>query len=238
MHKKRQIVMGFLAVMMCFSMSGCGSGIVLNQEENDLIAQYAANAILQNDKNYEDRFVVDSTTQEASTTQPEQQTTTTESATPSESDTKSQKEAEQTTQGELKPSLSKVSSFLNLSLQYKGCKVASHYEDGNQSSLPVEASSGNKLLILKFKIKNTSSTTNQVDMLSSKLSYDLQLGTEKLQPQLTVLEDDLTTYQGSLKKHASKNVVLIFEIPKKSANHPTGTLEISNGDEATTLEIQ
>ena len=185
MCKGRKVLAATLVMLMCFGISGCGSDISLNEEQNELVAEYAANAILQRNSEYKDRLdlqaEVISTTE--STTQAEKQ----ESVNSGEDS-----DAMETTEVTAKVAdISELFSKQKLTVLYKGYKVVSQYSDKNQASSSVEAQSGKKLLVVQFQVKNTSSKKNKVDLLDSNVSYKLHTDTGETEPMLTLLEDDL-----------------------------------------------
>ena len=99
--------------------AGCGKDS-LTEEQNDLIAQYAAHQVLQNNPNYDDRLVTtetpDASADAATTTQ--QSTTTQETSQETSADTA----AEATTQ-ETVVALSKVYKKEKIQVKYRGYKV-------------------------------------------------------------------------------------------------------------------
>ena len=77
MYTKYKVLTGSIVLLMCFGTVGCGKQYSLKEEHNDLLAEYAANVILQNNPGYEDKLV--ELTEEGVTTQ-EVETSTTEIA--------------------------------------------------------------------------------------------------------------------------------------------------------------
>ena len=238
MYTKYKILTGSLALLMCFGTTGCGKQYSLNEEHNELLAEYAANAILQSNPEYKDKLVA--LTTEEVTTQAVEITTEEPSVSDTQiSDTKLvTSEADATT--EEKNSVTDLSDLFSdqkLTVLYKGYKVVSQYSDNNQSSSSVEAQKGNKLLICRFKVKNNASAKNHVDLLDSSISYQLHIGDGSIDPMLTLLEDDLALYQGTFKKGESKELLLLFEVPNDTLDNIDYLLEVSNHSHTVTVTV-
>lgn len=238
MYTKYKVLTGSLALLICFGTTGCGKQYSLNEEHNELLAEYAANAILQSNPGYQDKLV-DITT-EAVTTQVAEVTT----EEPDISDTQVSdtelvtSETEATTEEtNIVTDLSDLFSAQKLTVLYKGYKVVSQYSDNNQSSSSVEAQKGNKLLICRFKVKNNASTKNPVDLLDSSISYQLHIGDGSIEPMLTLLEDDMALYQGTFKKGESKELLLLFEVPKDILDNIDYSLDVSNHSHTVTVAV-
>lgn len=229
-------MMVLLLVLLC----GCGDESSLTEEENDLIAHYAANQVLQHNPEYEERLA---TTEQASgddaaTTTQTPETATTQDVQTAETDTSAAVQTEATTENvSYVTDVSGLYENLNLNVIYAGYTIARQYTDKNTSSLAVEASDGKRLLIVKLDIKNTSRETLQVDMLNQNYQYSLHTDTDVVEPMLTMLDDDFTVYTGKLKAGASRKTVILFEIPKEAEKPLNYTLEVSNGTSSNMIAI-
>lgn len=239
MYTKYKMLTGSLILLMCFGTVGCGKKYSLNEEHNELLAEYAANAILQSNPGYEDKLV-DLTTEGVTTEFAEISTTeisTTESAQNSE-DAESVSENEASTeQTNFVTELSELFSNQKLNVLYKGYKVVSQYSDDNQASSSVEAQKGYQLLICRFKVTNTASTKNMVDLLDSSITYKLRIGDSNIDPMLTLLEDDITLYQGTFKKGESKELSLLFEVPNDTLEQVNYQLDVSGQNQTVTVAV-
>lgn len=214
--------------------AGCGKDS-LTEEQNDLIAQYAAHQVLQNNPNYDDRLVTtetpDASADAATTTQ--QSTTTQETSQGTSADTA----AEATTQ-ETVVDLSKVYKKEKIQVKYRGYKVVKRYQDSNQSSLDVEPEEGGSLLAVKFRVSNQTDKTVTTDLLDAGYQYTLHTDSKTVEPMLTILESDLSSLQVKLKPGQKKTAVLLFEIPKGAKKPLNYQLDITKGSDTTTIELQ
>ncbi len=81
------------------------------------------------------------------------------------------------------------------------------------SSIAVQAHKGKRLLVVKFRLKNTGSSQKKVNMQKSDMTYSLEIGENSLGgPLKTILENDLQYYHANLSAGKSSEAVLIFEI--------------------------
>lgn len=228
-------MMVLLLVLLC----GCGDESSLTEEENDLIAHYAANQVLQHNPEYEERLATtEQASGDAATTTQTPETATTQDVQTAETDTSAAVQTEATTENvSYVTDVSGLYENLNLNVIYAGYTIARQYTDKNTSSLAVEASDGKLLLIVKLDIKNTSRETLQVDMLNQNYQYSLHTDTDVVEPMLTMLDDDFTVYTGKLKAGASRKTVILFEIPKEAEKPLNYTLEVSNGTSSNMIAI-
>ena len=141
-----------------------------------------------------------------------------------------------------------LSEFLGLSgldLQYAGNTVTNSYPeagDADETSafFAMRATPGNKLLVLKFHMQNISGGDCAVDLLSKKVRFSVSSDViEKTNMQVTMLDNDLSTYQGTLAQGAGADVVLVAEIPEGQASD-VGALKlgVKCGGESASLKLQ
>lgn len=236
-----------LLVFMMVCLTGCEDTTSLTEEQNALIAEYAANEVLQNNPDYEERLDKpkdasadasgnpESTTQEQSTEE-----LTTEAPLDSTLPTPAEDTAiDDASQAEAAMNLSDLYSSYKLEVRYTGYKLTDSYEDSDDKSLAVEPTNGGKLLVVKLGIKNTADGKNDVDLLDAGYQYSLETPTGSYTSLLTLANSDFSVYQKSFKKNADKTAVLLFEVPKAAKKPLDGyTLHITNGTLAADVAIQ
>ena len=255
----------FLLVLAAFLCSGCAKVINLTEEENYLIAEYAAELLIKYSAELDLKYDPDESepeeedpgnteeTEEQSTemitetTKPkvttEEQTTeekrteekkTTESARSSDTDATEQKTTEE------KPGVNTVDavgseedaedvpasagSDYDLAqmlgtdkasvkyLYYSICETYPSYDrDGMQ--IEINATSGHKLLVLKFAIENKTNEDQRLDFYDSGVEYHIIINNSKsAKNMLTILIDDLFTYEATLGASDREEAVLLFSI--------------------------
>ncbi len=99
-----------------------------------------------------------------------------------------------------------------LFLTYSGYSVASSYADENDV-FSITAVEGSKLLVLNFKLVNTSGMDVTVDMEKANPYFQVILnGVNVGYTNVTMLDDDLSSFTGTIPAGAKQNMVLIKQM--------------------------
>ena len=97
-------------------------------------------------------------------------------------------------------------------LTYSGYSVAGSYPD-NDDVFVINATSGKKLLILNFRIANTSGMDVSVDMEKANPHFQVLLnGVNVGYTNVTMLENDLSSFKGTIPADAKLSMVLIKQM--------------------------
>lgn len=97
-------------------------------------------------------------------------------------------------------------------LTYSGYSVNSSYADESEV-FSITATSGNKLLILNFKLINTSGMDVAVDMVKANPHFQIILnGTNVGYTNVTMLQNDLSSFTGTIPAGAKVNMVLVKQM--------------------------
>ncbi len=97
-------------------------------------------------------------------------------------------------------------------LTYSGYSVASTYPD-NDDVFVINATSGKKLLILNFRLANTSGMDVSVDMEKANPHFQVILnGVNVGYTNVTMLDNDLSSYSGTITSGEKKSMVLIKQM--------------------------
>ena len=100
-----------------------------------------------------------------------------------------------------------------IDVQYTGAEFASVYQQ--DSSYIVEPTAGNKYLVLHFHLNNAGTEAVDCDMLSRKVSFRMTLNDSvEAVAQVSILLNDLGTYQGTIEAGSGTDTVLLFEVPE------------------------
>lgn len=205
--------------------NGCVEKITLSEEDRVLVVEGAVNAVLNHDKNYivkmKDRVVEKETTtwvsDDGEISAGESEKETTKSQKPGDS---SQNHADTETHAG-----SQTGSSVDDAFGVKGFKIkSSGYEvcdsyPGNVEGFSMVATKGNKLIVMKFKVKNISGKSSVLDMLGSENRYRCIInGSYAATAQVTALTDGLNTWSDSILAGKSKDMVLVFQTSEKIAS--------------------
>lgn len=259
---KKILLMSSVAVLALFS-TGCAKTIELTDRENYLIAEYAAELLLKYDRNMDSKYYDDSVSgmlpQPATPEEPdlteEPGDTESETGTPGEPDLTEELPdfGSEITPGELQEvsgveadagpdfDIAEYAGEQNVSIQYAYYMIVDRYpsygEDGVYIEL--EASEGYKLLVLKFDIENKTNDTQNIDMYSKGLEYSIVVNDKKSAKQmLTILIDDLYTYQTTLEGSMREEAVLLFQVSESVADEINNLkLKVDNQDDSRVIQL-
>ncbi len=228
---KKIIAIGCILLLM-LSSTGCTKTIELTDEERYLVAEYAAELLLKYDRNHkskyysEDRDVTteaviteEITTEEITT---EQVTETNTEASTEEVTTSTEPDNTESTDVDLSGKTADksfdIAAFAGVnevSVKYSYYMIAEEYPstDHDGVAITIEAPTGYKLLVLKFNMENKTGEDQYVDLYDKDLEYNIIINDSKSAKQmLTILIDDLYTYQGTVQGNMFEEVVLLFQV--------------------------
>ncbi|MBR1816556.1 MAG: hypothetical protein IJ763_07635 [Lachnospiraceae bacterium] len=233
-------------------LSGCGKVIELTEEENYMVAEYAAELLLKYDRNIDLKYYSDNITSTTTETYVTEELTseeltiqTTEDIVNTTEENSGEDEITQSTSSEVVTpeetpeediSGSDISSNVRdnsydiagfagvdtVSIKYAYYMLLDQYPslDHDGVAITIDAPSGYKLLVLKFNMENKTGEDQYVDMFSKELEYSIIVdGNKKAKQMLTILIDDLYTYQGTVDGNMFEEVVLLFQVSDSVAEN-------------------
>ncbi len=244
MAVKKYIYCIAIAILTTVLLTGCGSGIELSEEENAMVAEYMAMALLKYDAQYEDELIyaeaAETTGEEFvpvdSIDSKENTETSTADATVGKTQDVVQNESNI---GEL-PSvtLSDIYKSEQYDVSYLGVEEFETYKEENNDYFIVEAPSGCKLAVVKFTIKNISDKDITVSLAEKGITYELNLeGVSVQKPLLTALMGDVQYYNETIPTGESKVAVVVFAVDK-AADISKGTITITKEDSKAVVSLQ
>lgn len=232
MYRKASVLL--LTVLVISLLTGCTNVIELSDKDNRAIAEYAAELLLRYDSNYYSKYeakyndssedditsdseeVIDQVTDEA--TEENTENISTEDSTEIIPADNIEEGGEENLPPEVSGNdtdIAKIVGIENGSIVFDKYLIVSKYpaidEDG--TFIYLEAPEGKKLLVLKFDVINNLSEPLNVNLLELDIGYKLVLNdTKAAKPMLTILMNDLSTYEGTIAPHNKNDAVLIFQI--------------------------
>lgn len=108
----------------------------------------------------------------------------------------------------------------NVCIKYDYYMVLDEYPSYDKEGvfITVEAPQGYKLLVLKFKIENKTNDNQTIDLYSKDVDYRIIVDDSKSAKQmLTILMDDLYTYEGTVAASMYNEAVLLFQVSDEIA---------------------
>ncbi|MDY3774444.1 MAG: DUF4352 domain-containing protein [Eubacterium sp.] len=235
MRKNRCLLLG-----LCMSMillSGC-SVAELSEENQDKVAEYAAQVVLRHDANYENKLVTSSQenpiSEEIATPEPSAVVTATPEAasTPDSSETGGQPEEQFQ-----EVSLDELYQIQDVSIAYQSYDICSKYPE--KSDYPMTAKKGEKFLVLNFEAKNQTDSKKKVDLIQRRINYELMLDETMYNPTIVMLTNGgLNYFKTTLSPGEVQKVVLMYNIPKEETKAKTMVLTIKDGEKAHTILLK
>lgn len=248
--KKAFVGMGIMA----FLLTGCAGEVNLSDVDNVRVAQYAADLVLKYDSNYKERLLTEEEAKEAREKlrlAAEKEAKLQELLAAKENAKKGstgQKQENETTDGETTNSAAPAIKYnVNDALHSEGFQISragyevlDEYNDATEETsmfVDVQASVGKKLLVTKYEITNTSDTLLECNFFSKDISGSVVInGSINVDSMVTMLLNDLGTYKTEIEAGATKEAVLIFEIPENAATVQQLELTLHVGNESFVIE--
>ncbi len=258
---KRRLLAGLIACGI-FVTTGCGQVIDLTDEENHMIAEYAAELLLKYDRNYDTRYNPDEledttetmTETDAATEATTEVVTTTEAAT-TEQDapadgqtTQAQPVTDEAVKEDIGATVDSdfdIAAFVGesrISVRYAYYMVVDSYPSYDQDGMYIEvqAPEGYKLLVLKFEVENKTNEDQAVDLYNKDVNYNIVVDNSRTTKQmLTILADDLYTYDKTIQASSREETVLLYTVSDSVANKWTDLkLQVKYGGTSAVLQLE
>lgn len=236
--RDKKIISVILAAACAVLMCGCGDEIPdLEPEVTDQITEYSAALLLKYDSTAPSRLLPEGTVTSVAYVDPGSPNAASYETEPVEGEsdipvdnvpdvTSDDVTVTDTTTGETSGGGSNgdynsFMSSLGVSMNYSGTyEIADSYPEGDDVNpyFTVDASSGNKLLVLHFDLANASGSDLDVNLNNLNLRYRVSInGGKNKFVMTTLLENDLLSYVGTLPAGQSKDIVAICEISEEEA---------------------
>ena len=254
---KRKFVLCSILISMGLLLTGCTNAFDhmpdLTEEESRLIAEYAASIMIKHDK-YAGRLVSDAEIAAADERAERLRNSAEQYAAAQEEETdedgteqKPEGGSEASAQTPAEEPFAGIAQFCGLEgfeITYVGYTVCDFYppEDSEELVFAMDASPGNKLLVLQFMVENQTAEDRELDMLSRNIRFRIAVNDEGAQTVLsTLLLDDMASYKGIVPAGTASMMVLVREIPEAEAG-AVSTISLSmrgeNGSAETVLAPQ
>lgn len=244
-HGKIICMIGSFSLMLCIT--GCGTAVIkLTDSEEALISEYAAELIMDYSGIHKHKIVKELVEQREEEMQKEEPFVEDEvEELMNSQDQISMEENFEVVSGnhdfvveesEYVPDMT-IEEFFNIpgvNIIYKGYELADSYPEDSEDEFyfSVDATSGTKLLVLKFDIANVTSEDLALDMLNYNMKFKIGVNDEAGKWALsTMLLNDLGSYVGTIPVGSYNEGVLLIEIPQ-DINVESITLFLKKGEES------
>lgn len=201
-------------------LTGCGKKMPeLTEEENQMIAEYAAGMLLKYDKGYNNRLV-DTSAYEVTEEDISEQTEEMAEEEQTKAEPVEETEVIDVSQDE-ETVFSTIEAYYGIqdvTFQYTGYELTDSYPsaaEGEDLFFAMDATEGTELLVLKFTAINTSNSDVALNMIEHGARFRVSVNGEAGKGALaTMLLDDLQTYDDVISAGSSVELVSIVEIPQ------------------------
>lgn len=229
---KKRIILTLL-LLIALILGGCATMPKLTEAEADIISQYATqtlvkhsnknNSLLLSRDKLDDKEKAE---EEAKKKAEEEAEKKSEEEKKEEDKKKEENQSESTTpsensdiSGAVESNLSSALGIDGLEAKYTNYKVLDSY---STDYVLIQPTSGNNLLVLNFALTNKDAKNIICDINGGGASFEILInGTARYSNMLTILSSDMSTLNTELAPGATRNVVLVFNIPKASLSNIT-----------------
>ena len=218
MKYNRMLLLSMLFLTV-FILGGCMDVKDMTEEETDMVAEYSAGILLRYSDTYQWRLITKE--QRKAAGEEEASTAPQTSAVPTQ-------EPQQTSGSAGAGNVPETPSVQDVPLddiyRLKGVKVS--FSDAwtcrQYKNIQVNRDSDEKLLVVAFKLKNTSSQKQNINLMKRKLEYPLEIDGSNYQLGLNILEgNDMKYLKLSLNPGQTKKAVLVYNLPASIAKKGT-----------------
>lgn len=207
-------VMAGICIGSLLGMTGCGAALPeMTQDQEDAIVEYAADIVMRHAKDYDTRLVDLSLYEDRFEEQKEPEDTVQKEE--GGMDPVADTPVIDSSAGENIGNIAQVLLPEGISVRYTGYKAVDSYPDGDSANpyFALDASDGNKYLVLSFVMSNDTGMKQEIDIFSMAARFTVLLNQTERRPALsTMLLDDMGTYVGSLEAGEEVELVLLAEI--------------------------
>lgn len=200
-----------LIIISAFGLCSCGGSLEYTEQQEDVIADYMANMLLRHDVNYQYRYISEeeTTTEEETTAQEETTDLYADETDDSQNGVSDNGEANAVSVDDLATALKMPDG---ISVQYDGFEVTDIFSDEEDSLFVMKAVEGYRLLVVKFKVTNTTGADISINMMANIAKYKgIVNDTKKYNSQLTLFLNAINTFEGTIGAGSTKTMFLIYQ---------------------------
>lgn len=263
--RKNAILLASLILSAALLLAGCASYPDLTEEENEMVSEYAVSLLLKYDKDNHSRLVDTSeflNKYNTALNERESARLAYEASKKLEEETRRRETEEQeaangnvshgtsysgdgtggATVIDSSESVMSVEEFLNatdFSFEYAGYTFYDSYPEGSTDYFfSMDATTGNKLMVVAFNIRNNGSS-QQFNVYAQGVTFKLNINGQGYKSVFkTMLEDDLSEYLGDFAAGETRKLVLIYEVPADTAVSSLSMMVTSNTRGSVTKNLE
>lgn len=227
---KKKILMSLAAIFTVGLVSGCSEGKDLTDKERTIIAEYAADVLLRYDKNYNAKYTdeteetITPVVSASPTASPEpvvdivaaeapiitEVPVVTQEVIPEQTITA---DTPQQSTGISPLEIGKLFGLDGVEMNYQGMEAVYSYPPTDDLGFKLDATSGCKLVVLKFELSNVSEASKSCNIIGQNIKFRMRFnGTDYFSVQKTLLHNDLASMNVILKPGEKQSAVVISQV--------------------------
>ncbi len=233
---KRRMILAALLLSVLLT-EGCLLEIhPLTEEEQNIIAEYAADVLLRHDENHVGAALLSPTPTPTPEPTPEPEVVPSLSPTPDPSGNKGNGQGGKEEDNTITTDLNGVFGLEGLEVYYDGYMETTQI-NSKELSFALVPSKGKKYVCVNFVVSNTASIRQEFDFSSMDISYQLEGASKKaMLPKLTALLEDMQFLKVDLPPERSVTGMLVFEVDQ-DIDPDNCSLIVRRGDYKTVFEL-
>lgn len=225
MYRTKKLTCGVL-IACCLLLTGCGEKLTeLTTEEEEIITLYAAKVVAKHNvrlsqgivryKGSEDDDEDEEEISEEEATEDEELTEEEEIA--DTSDAESMAEDMEEAEAAAEPvTLTQAMGLDGISFTYEGAAVPQSLRLSSYYTLP-DPAAGKQYVIVGYRLTNTTDGPVEVSIARMRPTFTATIDGESADAGI-VLEDDLSTYEGTIAAGGNEDLILLFEVSDAAAS--------------------
>lgn len=224
---KRKYILSFCLCCTMLILAGCAESKELTEEQQDVIAEYAAGIVLQHDEGYSRRLVKQ---ENVPVVTPVPTATPQVTAVPVSEEAVSEGTDVKDTTEEV--SLNDLYQVAGMEAAYKSYSVCREY------TKEIRAAKDECMYVVSFQVKNTTQKALKVDLSKRQIRYVLEADGEQYVAHMSFLKNGgMNFLETTLKAGSSEKAVVIFKLPEKAKNAKNVVLTITDKERVTTIPL-
>ena len=203
-------------VVAALALSGCGASVPeLSKENTGTAAQYVADALLRNDKHYDEGLDYDHSLLNPTPTPVPTPTPAKEKTGKEKENSGNNSSSSAQTANRKSVSVSDIFGIKGVTVQTASYQLKSSYGSSVYQIMP--SGKGNRLVVVYFNIANKSGKKKRINMAVKNVSAELLVNGKSVGgPLLSLMDNDLQNLNVALDAGKKKQGVLLFEVSKKA----------------------
>lgn len=204
---RRKITAVGMILLTAACMAGCTKAKNLTEEENNMVAQYAANIIIENSYKYKNRY-------------PESQNTSEEETNVAETETETTPQETETTPESENNMFTAAINTAGITAKYNGYKVVKEYPDHDEALFTFEAQSGYSFVVFNIELSNTGNESMSLNTVKDNPLYKIKLNNRNYNNYANLLLNDISGLKDVvIEAHGTYDAVLVFMVEDKEINN-------------------